>query len=276
MRIVKIEKYNEYPICDTLLEHGYYTDSVFDECFIKVTVNIDGSPTAPIYRKLWEDIYIKIQHSITRLKNDHVLVVGLTVSEAIGFIYKATPPRFQKNISESHKSIDDIIKSLETFLLGDESYISFSSMFFEHAHLNVFDTQWNNFNIIKTGADLVASYLERGKSFGFYVYASTHPIPDLAAGKDCEIGSSTTMICTKLDINSTPNIINFCKTALFPDELGEKDASFRMTVDNIHIENNSVYVGLNMSTNTKKGAGVWNYIPNPYSRIIADSYKNIK
>jgi hypothetical protein len=124
MRITKIEKYKDYPVCDNLLEHGYYSDSLFDQCFIQVTVNIDDNHNAPIYRKLWEDVYIKTSNSITKFNETNELVVGITISEAIGFIYKATPPRFQKSIPDSHKCVDDIIKSLETFLLGDDSILS--------------------------------------------------------------------------------------------------------------------------------------------------------
>ena len=88
--------------------------SFFDKCFIEVTVNIDDNLLAPVYRKLWEDVYIKISNSITKFNEAHELVVGITLSEAIGFIYKATPPRFQKSIPDSHRCVDDVIKSVQT------------------------------------------------------------------------------------------------------------------------------------------------------------------
>ena len=277
MRITKIEKYKDYPVCDNLLEHGYYSDSLFDQCFIQVSVNIDDNPLAPIYRKLWEDVYIKISNSITNFNEAHELVVGITLSEAIGFIYKATPPRFQKSISESHKSIDDIIKSLETFLLGDNSYIAFCSMFYEFAHLTKFDTQWQNFDKIRAGVDLITTLLPSGCSYGFYVYASTEQVSDLAAGKDNnELYASTTMMCSKIDTSFVPGVINFCKDVLFADELRPKDDSFKIKVDNVHIENGNVYVGLLMCTDATKGAGTWTYIPKPYSTIIKNSYENVK
>lgn len=275
MRITKIEKYKDYPVCDNLLEHGYYSDSLFDQCFIQVTVDIGDNHNAPIYRKLWEDVYIKISNSITNFNEANELVVGITISEAIGFIYKVTPPRFQKSIPESHKSIDDIIKSLEIFLLGDNSYIAFCSMFYEFAHLTKFDTQWQNFDKIKAGADLITSVLPRGCEYGFYVYASTHPISDLAAGKDSnELYASTTMMCAKL--NNELAIRSFCKNVLFADELGPKDASFQIKVDNVHVENGNIYVCLLMRTDVTKGAGTWSYIPKPYSTIIKNSYENVK
>lgn len=277
MRITKIEKYKDYPVCDNLLEHGYYSDSLFDQCFIQVTVNIDDNFLAPLYRKLWEDVYIKISNSITKFNEVHELVVGLTLSEAIGFIYKATPPRFQKSIADSHKSVDDIINSLKTFLLGDDSYIAFYSMFYEFAHLTKFETQWQNFDKIKAGADFIASILPDGCLYGFYVYASTEQISDLTAGADKnDLYASTTLMCSKLDTSFTVEIISFCKEVLFADELGPKDDSFKIKVDNIHIENGKVYVGLLMCTDSTKGAGTWTYIPKPYSRIIKNSYENVK
>ena len=277
MKITKIEKHKDYPVCDNLLEHGYYSDSLFDKCFIEITVNIDDNCMAPIYRKLWEDIYIKINGSVTRFSDTHELIVGITVSEALGFIYKATPPRFQKNIEESHKSVEDIIKSLNTFLIGDNAYIAFSDMFFEFAHLKNFHTQWQNFDKIKAGADLITSLLPRGCMYGFYVYASTEQISDLAAGKDNnELYASTTMICSKIDTSFVPGVIKFCKDVLFADELGPKDDSFKIKVDNVHIENGNVYVGLLMCTDATKGAGTWTCIPKPYSAIIKNSYENVK
>lgn len=277
MKITKIEKYKDYPVCDNLLKQGYYSDSLFDQCFINVTVNIDDNPLAPIYRRLWEDVYIKISNSITKFNKAHELVVGITMSEAIGFIYKATPPRFQKSIPDSHKCVDDIVKSLETFLLGDDSYIAFYSMFYEFAHLKKFDTQWQNFEKIKVGADLITTILPRGCTFGFYIYASTHPISDLAAGKDSnELYASTTMMCSKIDTSFVPGVIEFCKYVLFPDELGQKDDSFQIRIDNVHIENGNVYVGIMMKTDNSKGVGSYTYIPKPYSTIIKNSYENVK
>lgn len=277
MRITKIEKYKDYPVCDNLLEHGYYSDSLFDQCFIQVTVNIDDNHNAPIYRKLWEDVYIKISNSITNFNEANELVVGITISEAIGFIYKATPPRFQKSIPDSHKCVDDIIKSLETFLLGDDSYIAFYSMFYEFAHLTKFDTQWQNFDKIKAGADFITSVLPKGCTYGFYVYASTHPISDLAAGKDSnELYASTTMMCAKLDPSYEFAVRSFCKGVLFADELGPKDKSFQIKVDNVHVENGNIYVGLLMKTDVTEGSGTWSYIPEPISGIIKDSYENVK
>lgn len=276
MKVTKIEKHKDYPLCDNILEHGYYSDSLFDQCFIQVTVNIDDNIFAPIYRKLWEDTYIKISNSITKFNEAHELVVGITISEAFGFIYKATPAHMQHQIKDGNKSVDDIIETLKAFLLNDNSYI-ITSIFSEHIHIGPITTKWDNFDKIKAGADLITSVLPRGCTYGFYVYASTHPISDLAAGKDSnELYASTTLMCAKLDSSHEFAIREFCKDVLFADELGTKDDSFQLKVDNIYVENGNVYVGLLMKTDTTKGYGTWSYIPKPYSRIIKNSYINVK
>lgn len=275
MKITKIEMYDKYPICNDLLGHGYYSDTLFDKCFIEVTVDISNNIEAIIFRKLWEDVYIKLTKSITKFNPEtNELIVGITLSEALGFIYKATPPRFQSSIADSHKSVGDIISSMRTFLMGDNSYIAFSDMFFEHAHLKKFDTKWQNFHKIRTGADYISTNIPEDKLYGFYVYASTHSVDELSEGKDnTQMGSSTSLICTKLDITNPEAMRHFCENIVLKD-LG--DASFQLKVDNIHIESKDMYVGLMMIVDTTEGAGSWSYIPKPYSNIIKYSYDSIK
>lgn len=274
MKVTKIEMDKKYPVCNDLLRHGYYSDALFDKCFIKVSIDVGNNFEAIIFRKLWEDVYIKLAKSITKFNpTTNELVVGITLSEAIGFIYKATPPRFQSSITESHKSVGDIISSMRTFLMGDNSYIAFSDMFFEYAHLKKFDTKWQNFNKIRTGADYISTNISEDKYYGFYVYASTHSVGELSEGKDnAQMGSSTTMICTKLDITNSEAMKHFCENIILNDL---NDASFQVKVDNIHLEGKDIYVGWMMVVDTTEGAGVWTYVPRPYSDIIKYSYENI-
>ena len=278
MKIVKIEPHDNINVCDMMLSNNYYSDALFDMLFIDVTVDINDYPLAPLYRKLWEDIYIKISQSVTRFNNDNQFVVGITVSEAIGFIYKATPPRFQYDIGSSHKSIADIIKTLNTFLVGDNSYISFLDMFFEHIHLKKFDTKWQNIKRIKAGADLVKSNLPRGCTEGVYIYASTTSINNLVDNsEDPQMGASTSMMCIKFDMMHLDEIREFCKNMLFGlKELGEYDESFLVKVDNIHFEGFDVYLGLMVDINPRRGGGIWSHFPKPWSILMKNSYKNLK
>lgn len=278
MKIVKIEPHSSIPVCDMLLSIRYYSDALFDMWFIDVTVDIEDNPMAPLYRKLWEDIYFKISGSVTRFNDQNQLVVGITVSEALGFIYKATPPRFQKNIEEYHKSINDIIKSLNTFLTGDESYIAFSDMFFEYTHLKKFDTKWQNFDRIRSGADVVKSNLSRGVAYGAYIYASTVSVDTLVNdASNPQMGASTTMMCVKLDLTYPATIRDFCKNFLFGDgDLGKYDESFLVKVDNIHIEGPDAYVGIMVDVNPARGGGSWTYFPKPWCRLMHNSYANLK
>lgn len=278
MKIVKIEPHDSIPVCDMLLSNKYYSDALFDMWFIDVTVDIEDNPMAPFYRKLWEDVYIKTASPITRFNDANQLVVGITVSEAIGFIYKATPPRFQKSIEESHKSIDDIIKSLNTFLTGDNSYIAFSDMFFEHAHLKKFDTKWQNFERIKAGADLIKSNLPREVAYGTYIYASTVSIDQLINdAENPQMGASVSMMCVKLNMTYPEELRSFCKNFLLGEgDLGEYDESFLVKIDNIHIEGIDAYIGIMVDVNPARGGGSWTHFPSSWCRLMRDSYKNLK
>ena len=274
MKITKIQGGNcSYSVCDDLLEKGYYSDSVFDKAFIEVTIDIGDNWMAPIYRKYWEDVFIKIDGSETHLNDDNEFVLYITISEALGFIYKATPPRFQHNIAASHKSIDDIIKSLETFLLGDESYISFVSMFFEYVHMTEPQTQWQNFERLKAGADLIRDRKPKELAYGYYIYASTHDIDTLAMGKDMAgMGSSNTMICCKLDKSYSKELISFSKDIL--NIQNEYDESINVKVDNVKCVGNDAYVSLNITVDLSKGG--WDYMPTQFAYIIKRSYENVK
>lgn len=270
MKVTKIEKYKDYPLCDNLLGNGFFSDTVFDDCFIEISIDISDNPLAPLYRKLWEEKYIKIQKSITKLEKENEFIVGITISEALGFIYKATPTHMQHQIKDGNKSVNDIIETLKAFLLNDNSYI-ITSIFSEHIHIGPIATQWDNFDKIKAGTDLITSILPRGCDYGFYIYASTNPIFEIRNSK--ELYSSTTMVCSKVKMS---NLHDFCKMVIFGEKLQPKDDSFQIKIDNIYIESDNVYIGLVMSTNSTKGAGTYSYIPKPYSTIINNSYINVK
>ena len=259
MKIVKIEAYQN-SMCDNMLSNGYYSDTIFEKCFIDVTININDNVLAPLYRKLWEDVYIKIPTSITHFNDKNELVVGITVSEALSFIYKATPPNMQYQVKDANKSINDIVENLKAFLLNDNSYV-ITSMFAEHIHIGPINSQWQNFERIKAGSDLITSKLTNG--YGVYIYASTNSLNDLI---DCNFeGVSTTLMCVKLNTTQSSNIKSFCDKILF-------DESFDVKVDNIYVENHDVYVGIYMNIDPAKGKGM----PEPCHQLIKRSYENLQ
>ena len=272
MKIMKIEPHAEYGICDDLLEKGYYSDALFDRCFIDVTIDISDNVKGAYYRKLWEDTYIKIAYPKTHVNESNFteLVVSITLSEAIGFIYKATPPRLQYNIKESHKDVATVIETLKTFLLGNQSYITYTSMFYEYIHITPHDTKQENFSKLKTGADIIKSHLGHDKLYGFYVYASTHPVETLAEGKDMAgTGSSVTMICVKLEESFSAEMIDLFKKITY-----DYDDSVIIKVDNVKSVDGALYVSLMIVVD--RSLGSYDYMPQPLARIIKYSYENLE
>lgn len=272
MKIMKIEPHAEYGVCDDLLAKGFYSDALFDRCFIDVTIDIGGDADTIFYRKLWEDTYIKITHPATHINESNFteLVVSITLSEAIGFIYKATPPRLQYNIKDSHKDVATIIETLKTFLMGPQSYITFTSMFYDYIHLKAQDMKQENFAKLKAGADVIKAKLSPDKLYGFYVYASTHPIETLADGKDMAgMGSSVTMACVKLDKSYTAEMIDLFKKITY-----DYDDSVIIKIDNIKSTEGSLYVSFMIVIDRSQGS--YDYMPQPLAHIIKYSYENLK
>lgn len=270
MKILEIKPHASYGVCDDLLSEGFYSDALFDKCFIEINIDMSDNVKGIFYRKLWEDNYIKIDHSITRL-NGKIAMIGITLSEAISFIYKATPPRLQYNIKDSHKDIASVIETLKTFLMGEQSYITFTSMFYDHIHLKAHDMKQENFTRLKAGSDLIKSTIPNDKPYGFYVYASTHSIEKLACGDDLSgKGPYITMACVKLCENNPVEIIdlfNKITDSTF-------DNSVDVKVDNIKCVDGSLYISIMIVIDPQKGS--YNYMPGTFADIIKYSYENFK
>lgn len=155
MRIVEIYDSNyagETNFVNSLLEKGINSDFVFDRC--QISMNIETQDwTGYIYRTLWETVYIHqnysyLFHSHDDVSNEAIYRVGnlsISVSEALGFIYKATPPRLKHLIPDGTKNVEEIIKSLKAFLMdyNNPEYKHFMSIFKEHIRFQPFQTVSN-------------------------------------------------------------------------------------------------------------------------------------
>lgn len=158
MHIRSIEKgYNGklVELVESLLDQGIHSDGVFEQVFINITLaDINSAPESVnlLYRLLWENNYMKYssmhqsEFLNTTIDEDTERVVNLSISlsEAIGYIYMATPPALQHQIPNSIRSYDDIIELLKTFLMDTKSpeYRHYLDLFFIHTHYRPFETQW--------------------------------------------------------------------------------------------------------------------------------------
>lgn len=131
-----------YELTNQLLKRGIHNDRVFEEyCFyMRVTVrdHIDV-----LYRILWEQLYLRINRN-SRYVGHNQMVLRITLSEALAYIYDVTPPILQHKIPESIRSIEDIHTLLCGFLT-DKTDINYNyqvSAFTKRIRLEPFETQW--------------------------------------------------------------------------------------------------------------------------------------
>lgn len=129
---------------DPLLSKGISDDYLFDRVFIKIRIKRTAADIVNwFYRLLWESCYIKstITSNVVQPDKDTLNVI-ISLSEAIAFIKAATPPLMQSRIPTAIVSVDEIIKTLNTFLCednkGEEQH--YIDIFKSTIRLKVFDT----------------------------------------------------------------------------------------------------------------------------------------
>ena len=106
-----------------MLSKGMRSEELFNEVGYSINVKIEH-PREIIYRWFWECQYLRLFNlSEIRYESDHTLSLDMnfTLSEAIDFIYSATPPLLQNKILESITTVDDIREVLKTFLFEDSA-----------------------------------------------------------------------------------------------------------------------------------------------------------
>lgn len=262
MKIVKISKVQEYPMCDQMLASGNYSDTLFDECFIHVELKTVKHLYRIISRKVWEDRSLKIQNSKTCINSNGNIDLYITMSEALSFIYSATPPMLQHKIYDSHKSVDDIIKSLEAFLIDNDKYITYSSLFEVFTKLASNNPEWINFNRIQAGADLINS----DNGFGLYIFESTKEIAELISHKT-EHGTPFTEFFACGKINLDPKHENIKK---FLNIMIDRYYNLDIKFENFAHIGSAMYVAIHVKPNS--GAIEDSPLPRVIRDIIKTSY----
>lgn len=186
MKITNIELIRDMPMVQSLLEKEIYSDSVMEDTLIDITLE-DIKPMDyglfP-YRKLWEDLYLKFRKrtSYLYLDNSRICLI-ISLSEALGFIYKATPPRLQEKIKNSTNSIDKIIDLLKFFLMEESKELPhYLSIFYEHIHFQKYKTNFINEDLIKR-VDMMHNMRNYDHPI-IYVITSTIPIDSLISYND--------------------------------------------------------------------------------------------
>lgn len=130
------------PFIQGLLTNGIFNDVLFERHSIMVTAQVDDLVDL-LYRNLWERVYLRRCDisGITKVSTNECNLF-VSISEAILFINRATPPVLRNTIEESCSSVSSIITALETFLVNDADKMHnfYLSTFAEILHLNPFQT----------------------------------------------------------------------------------------------------------------------------------------
>ena len=97
-----------------------------------------------LYRRLYEDTYLKQNKQSYYDASSNMLEMAFSISDAMGYIYKATPPILQSQIPEAIVFIASIKGLLEQLLIDDNSgfLITYHSYFKNYTKLEYFETNW--------------------------------------------------------------------------------------------------------------------------------------
>lgn len=146
MKVMSIKSESAPNLIRLTLEKGLFLDTPFEKNFFEIIIKLEDSDKFIdfMYRLLWEKVYIKSDKKSFYNSDNDTINMYVSLSEVIGFIHKATPPRLQNLIPESIKTIDSIIEVMEQFLIDDNSgqLITYHSYFKEHFHFQPFETRW--------------------------------------------------------------------------------------------------------------------------------------
>lgn len=128
---------------DKILAIKSFNGPLFDSSYFVLYILID-SDVDFLYRRLYEDTYLKQNKQSYYDASSNMLEMALSISDAIGYIYKATPPRLQSQIPEAIVSIASIKGLLEQLLIDDNSgiLITYHSYFKNYTKLEYFETNW--------------------------------------------------------------------------------------------------------------------------------------
>lgn len=146
----------------SVLKKGLLIDPLLESTYFEIDIKLDKKDKLIdfIYRLLWERVYLKRNDMSTYDPKENNVKLYISLSEAIGFIYTATPPRIEDQIPDNIKSIDSIIKLLEEFLINDNGdLINYKSLFKNHIRFQQFETHWT---YDKTRAQMLRKFNDSG------------------------------------------------------------------------------------------------------------------
>lgn len=131
-------------IINSLLKKGMFIDPVYHDSFFEVSVSIDSVDELKglLFRMLYEQVYLKSCLYSTYDVKTNECIIYLSLSEAIDYLYKATPPVLQNTVEDAISSIDSILECLEIFLTDNTGnmLVTYLSYFIKTIHAYPFES----------------------------------------------------------------------------------------------------------------------------------------
>lgn len=122
-----------------LLYNGIRNDYIFEKSYITISIE-EADPIDVLYRKYWEDVYLQNDDKHRSFIDKSKFIMILSLNEVMMYINKATPPILH-NLIDTIKNVDDIIKTLEEFLIVEsDMLITYHSFFKEVLHFYRYET----------------------------------------------------------------------------------------------------------------------------------------
>ena len=152
LNFVPNTKIGDNDLLGEVLRKHINNDVIFDTCYIGVSISVDR-PEDFFYRNLWETVYSRYPSSSIRFNRENHIDTLITVGEAISFINAVTPPLFKNKTKELISSVDEIVESLETYLMTNNDQLEYNlSVFRKYIHMERFRENVTEYNFTRMKA----------------------------------------------------------------------------------------------------------------------------
>ena len=130
-------------MADHLLKRGVFDDYIFENVPVLLCMT-DVDTLSILYRLLYETVYMRYPKT-SRYVSRNRIILRMTLSEALGYIYEATPPIFSEGMKKDIKERGVVaVREMLLTLLVDKSNTNhqyYISLFKKRVHLERFDTR---------------------------------------------------------------------------------------------------------------------------------------
>lgn len=246
---------------NNLLSKNIANDYLFENNYFQIQME-STDYACLLYRIMWENMYLRRKGTMTGswLRGENNIVITMSVSEAISFIYQATPPALQKNIKNELISIDIITSRLREILIettearGTDYYLSH---FWQIMRFQEFENPWD-FDLTK----IKRLYKMNGNNLTCQVVSSTGKVEDMITEIPSDslynsLCCKTQLLFTTQESSDLIKILNYVK-------------NHNLQILSINVEDNAFYIMTYLSEHN-----ILNRADDYVNAVIHSSYNKI-